>query len=110
MGDATAREQTAAAWNVDELPTAEGLQALAPEKDGPAIRRSMARLRIHIDDAKEARAPAPASSLASVPPRRAQAAAFAPANTAATLITPRHKSEPHSRLELRRIAANCAEP
>ena len=28
-----------------ELPTQEGLQALAPEKDGPAIRRAMARLR-----------------------------------------------------------------
>jgi predicted DNA-binding helix-hairpin-helix protein len=37
-----------------ELPTAESLHALAPEKDGPAIRRSMARLRIHIDDAKQA--------------------------------------------------------
>ena len=37
-----------------ELPTAEGLQALAPEKDGQAIRRSMARLRLHIDEAREA--------------------------------------------------------
>lgn len=35
-----------------ELPTAQGLAALAPEKDGAAIRRSMARLRIHIDDAR----------------------------------------------------------
>src|SRR3954470_15434554 len=37
-----------------ELPTAQSLAALAPEKDGAAIRRSMARLRVHIDDAKEA--------------------------------------------------------
>ena len=29
-------------------------QALAPAKDGTAIRRSMARLRVHIDDAKGA--------------------------------------------------------
>jgi predicted DNA-binding helix-hairpin-helix protein len=35
-----------------ELPTEQGLAALAPEKDGAAIKRSMARLRIHIDDAK----------------------------------------------------------
>ncbi len=35
-----------------ELPTPDGLQALAPAKDGAAIRRSMARLRVHIDDAK----------------------------------------------------------
>src|SRR6476660_7699550 len=41
-----------------ELPTTESLAALAPEKDGAAIRRSMARLRIHIDDAKEAARPA----------------------------------------------------
>ena len=37
-----------------ELPTVEGLHSLAPEKDGQAIRRSMARLRIHIDEAKGA--------------------------------------------------------
>ena len=37
-----------------ELPTVQGLHALAPEKDGAAIERSMARLKLHIDDAKEA--------------------------------------------------------
>ncbi|MCH2240760.1 MAG: biotin synthase, partial [Aquabacterium sp.] len=37
-----------------ELPTEQGLQQLAPEKDGRAIRSSMARLRGHIDEAKEA--------------------------------------------------------
>src|SRR5213595_2369358 len=33
-----------------ELPTQEGLSALAPEKNGAAIKRSMARLRVHIDE------------------------------------------------------------
>ena len=37
-----------------ELPTEQGLQQLAPEKDGRAIRTSMARLRSHIDEAKDA--------------------------------------------------------
>src|SRR3954471_11049235 len=40
-----------------ELPTVQSLAALAPEKDGAAIRRSMARLRISIDEAREARRP-----------------------------------------------------
>ena len=35
-----------------ELPTSEGLKALAPEKDDRAIKRSMARLRVHIDESK----------------------------------------------------------
>ncbi len=38
-----------------ELPTASSLQALAPEKDAGAIKRSMARLRVHIDEGKAAR-------------------------------------------------------
>src|SRR6187402_370704 len=48
-----------------ELPTEQSLATLAPEKDGPGIKRAMARLRIHIDDAKgEARdaAKAPVTS------------------------------------------------
>ena len=36
-----------------ELPTAQGLVALAPEKDNAAIRRSMARLRTRIDENKD---------------------------------------------------------
>ena len=44
-----------------ELPTAQSLAALAPEKDGAAIRRSMARLRMHIDEAKDAARPRPVS-------------------------------------------------
>src|SRR5436190_2113227 len=49
-----------------ELPTASGLALFAPEKDGQRIRQSMARLRIHIDEAKEAARPAPVISQAHV--------------------------------------------
>ncbi len=69
-----------------ELPTADALHSLAPEKDGQAIRRSMARLRVHIDDAKQAARPAPARSQAAVPPRRARAPAFAPAGQSTQMI------------------------
>jgi putative DNA modification/repair radical SAM protein len=69
-----------------ELPTNEGLQALAPEKDGQAIRRSMARLRIHIDEANEAGKPQSASSQVAVAPRRARAPAFAPAGQSTQMI------------------------
>jgi putative DNA modification/repair radical SAM protein len=68
-----------------ELPTVEGLSALAPEKDGQAIRRSMARLRIHIDDAKSA-APPPPTSQPAVRPRRAKAPVFAPAGQSTQMI------------------------
>ncbi|GGC32676.1 putative DNA modification/repair radical SAM protein [Siccirubricoccus deserti] len=37
-----------------ELPQAASLKALAPEKDGPGIRRAMARMRQRIDAAREA--------------------------------------------------------
>ena len=58
--DASAELLAAAGRHADrlsiniELPTAAGLKALAPAKDDAAIRRSMARLRVHIDDAKGA--------------------------------------------------------
>ena len=72
-----------------ELPTEEGLGALAPEKNGAAIRRSMARLRIHIDDAKEARRDEAKTAIASLPgvkPRRAQAEQFAAAGQSTQMI------------------------
>ena len=69
-----------------ELPTAEGLKALAPEKDGQAIRRSMARLRLHIDEAKEADKPQAAASQPFVKPRRAKAPVFAPAGQSTQMI------------------------
>ncbi|MEO8278914.1 MAG: putative DNA modification/repair radical SAM protein [Ideonella sp.] len=69
-----------------ELPTQAALGALAPEKDGAAIRRSMATIRIHIDDAKEAARPAPIASQAGVAPRRAKPQRFAPAGQSTQMI------------------------
>jgi putative DNA modification/repair radical SAM protein len=72
-----------------ELPTEQGLAALAPEKDGSAIRRSMARLRVHIDDARaesnESRRAAPAS-LPGVQPTRAVPKSFAAAGQSTQMI------------------------
>jgi len=79
-----------------ELPTAEGLLALAPEKDGPAIRRSMARLRIHIDEAKQAGAPKAARSQTQVPPRRAKPLRFAPAGQSTQMIVGADASDDRS--------------
>ncbi|MDB5913789.1 MAG: hypothetical protein JWP22_2464 [Ramlibacter sp.] len=53
-----------------ELPTEQGLAALAPQKDGAAIKRSMARLRVHIDDAKGEAADAARTSAVSLPQSR----------------------------------------
>ncbi len=36
-----------------ELPTEQGLRRWRPEKDGAAIQRSMGRLALHIDDARQ---------------------------------------------------------
>ena len=69
-----------------ELPTDDGLRTLAPEKDGQAIRRSMARLRIHIDDAKAAAKPQPAASQPAINPGRAKPARFAPAGQSTQMI------------------------
>lgn len=59
-----------------ELPTPEGLAKLAPEKDAGGIRRSMARLRVLIDEGRAARDEAPK---ASPPP-------FAPAGQSTQII------------------------
>lgn len=72
-----------------ELPTERSLGTLAPEKDGAAIRRSMARLRVHIDDAKaEAadQARQPVASLPGVRPARAPAGRFAAAGQSTQMI------------------------
>jgi putative DNA modification/repair radical SAM protein len=69
-----------------ELPTREGLASLAPEKDGAAIKRSMARIRIQIDDAKEAARDKGASSIPGAPPRRVPAPRFAPAGQSTQMI------------------------
>jgi putative DNA modification/repair radical SAM protein len=71
-----------------ELPTQQSLSTLAPEKDGAAIRRSMARLRVNIDEAKEARREGakPARSLPRAAPRRVAAPRFAPAGQSTQMI------------------------
>jgi putative DNA modification/repair radical SAM protein len=69
-----------------ELPTVQSLSALAPQKDGAAIRRSMARLRVHIDEAKEAARPAPTTAAPMLPPRRARPPRFAPAGQSTQMI------------------------
>ena len=73
-----------------ELPTQAGLQALAPEKDSFAIRRSMARLRVHIDDAKGAAADQSRSSIISLPQsrraKRSSSPLFAPAGQSTQMI------------------------
>ncbi|MEO8013166.1 MAG: putative DNA modification/repair radical SAM protein [Polaromonas sp.] len=73
-----------------ELPTQGSLQALAPEKDGPAIRRSMARLRGHIDDAKGAAQDQSRISIISLPQSRragrSAAPLFAPAGQSTQMI------------------------
>lgn len=72
-----------------ELPTEEGLASLAPEKDAPAIRRAMARLRLHIDDAKEAAQEVASPKVVSLPkavPKRSTAPRFAPAGQSTQMI------------------------
>jgi putative DNA modification/repair radical SAM protein len=72
-----------------ELPTEAGLASLAPEKDSPAIKRSMARLRLHIDDAKAAAQDAAAAPVVSLPkaaPRRSTPPRFAPAGQSTQMI------------------------
>ena len=73
-----------------ELPTVQGLQALAPEKDGAAIERSMARLKGHIDDAKSARVDHAKTSIISLPKslqvKRAKPPLFAPGGQSTQMI------------------------
>jgi putative DNA modification/repair radical SAM protein len=73
-----------------ELPTVQGLQALAPEKDSAAIKRSMARMRVHIDEAKGAGRDDARSSVISLPRSlkavRASAPRFAPAGQSTQMI------------------------
>ena len=69
-----------------ELPTVQSLAALAPEKDGAAIRRSMARLRLSIDEAREARRPQPVAAQPMLPPRRSRPPRFAPAGQSTQMI------------------------
>ncbi|MES2385352.1 MAG: putative DNA modification/repair radical SAM protein [Pseudomonadota bacterium] len=73
-----------------ELPTVQGLQALAPEKDSAAIRRAMARMRVHIDDARGAAGDDARTRVISLPrslkTARASAPRFAPAGQSTQMI------------------------
>lgn len=75
-----------------ELPTAAGLAALAPEKDGAAITRSMGQLRQHIDHAQSESREARRSSIISMPRsrlagvQRAQPPRFAPGGQSTQMI------------------------
>ena len=68
-----------------ELPTADALQALAPEKESAAIKRSMARIKLQFDDHADGTARRPRSMPATAakpaaPPR------FAPAGQSTQMI------------------------
>jgi putative DNA modification/repair radical SAM protein len=72
-----------------ELPTPASLQTLAPEKDVAAIKRSMARLRVHIDEAKAQRAEVREQPIRLVPgaaARRAAPPPFAAAGQSTQMI------------------------
>jgi len=72
-----------------ELPTQAGLAALAPEKDGGSIRRSMAALRLSIEDAKAQKREQQAQPIRLLPgarPRRASAPTFAAAGQSTQMI------------------------
>ena len=85
-----------------ELPTVEGLASLAPEKDGAAIRRAMAGLRVHIDDAKGAAQDARTRQVVSLPPTRhslttrARPPRFAPAGQSTQMIVGADASDDRS--------------
>jgi uracil-DNA glycosylase family protein len=69
------------------LPTTESLAASAPQKSATGIKRSMARIRLHLDDAADARrARATPRSLPDAAPRMAAAPRFAPAGQSTQMI------------------------
>ncbi len=70
-----------------ELPTVDGLEALAPEKNAGAIRRSMGRLRLHIDAAQDDQRQQPAiRALPAARPKAARPPRFAPAGQSTQMI------------------------
>jgi putative DNA modification/repair radical SAM protein len=68
-----------------ELPTADALQALAPEKESGAIKRSMARIKLQLDDHADG-TPARVRSMPAAAPRAAQPPRFAPAGQSTQMI------------------------
>ncbi|MGE4240778.1 putative DNA modification/repair radical SAM protein [Ramlibacter sp.] len=70
-----------------ELPTKQGLDELAPQKDGAAIRRTMARVRLQIEDARGAAwEQKRVRSLAAAPAKPAQAPPFSAAGQSTQMI------------------------
>jgi putative DNA modification/repair radical SAM protein len=77
-----------------ELPTSESLAALAPEKSATGIKRSMARIRLHLDDAADARrASSTVRSLPQAAPRAAAVPRFAPAGQSTQMIVGADRSD-----------------
>ena len=75
-----------------ELPTADALQALAPEKESAAIKRSMARIKLQYDDHADGTPKRPRSMPAAAA-KPAAAPRFAPAGQSTQMIvgaTPAH--------------------
>ena len=70
-----------------ELPTVQSLHSLAPEKDATGIKRSMARIRLALDDHREAKQQATQVRAAAGRPAKAPAPpAFAPAGQSTQMI------------------------
>ena len=68
-----------------ELPTADSLQALAPEKESGAIKRSMARIKLQYDDQAEGAVKRP-RSMPSAAAKPAAPPCFAPAGQSTQMI------------------------
>ena len=77
-----------------ELPTADSLATLAPEKSATGIKRSMARIRLHLDDTADARRAATTPrSLPQAAPRAAAVPRFAPAGQSTQMIVGADRSD-----------------
>ena len=86
-----------------ELPTLAGLQALAPEKNGDAIQRSMGRLRLHIDEARGAARDQQRAGIVSLPQSRLRRPSapppFAPAGQSTQMIVGADASDDRTLLQ-----------
>ncbi len=77
-----------------ELPTSESLALLAPEKNATGIKRSMARIRLHLDDTADARrASATPRSMPQAAPRAPPVPRFAPAGQSTQMIVGADRSD-----------------
>jgi putative DNA modification/repair radical SAM protein len=68
-----------------ELPTADALQALAPEKESGAIKRAMARIKLQFDDHADGAVRTP-RSMPTAAPKAAKPPRFAPAGQSTQMI------------------------